>query len=753
MQLNTIYHPGSLGKGFPPRLENISNHFRNFRNNKPLGEPAVTENVAYQRGTDIHMFRPAEKEYGLHAWGKALVHVRHGRFIGQFRGISDASNQHGTSIGCCILCYQPFPGLHFYALTETVHCGKHGKTFFNGKHGTFFRVCGYEHMKTVENIERRLDDIKMPDGWRIEAASKYATCHSHTVPRHAKAVNGQSHLACQGRPGYNRSRMNHSSEGFSFSRSLALAGASALLSALAQPNEIFLYGNWVAGLFCLVPLYLALSNALSFARLAAVGALFGAMHHALTSYWLFFYRDFAFWTLGTTTIAYAVIYGVAALYASFLIQHSRRAAPIVFALGWAFFEYSKSIGFLGYPWGLVPYSFTAVPAMLQTADIWGVYGISSAMAFWAALIGEWLVHLPSRRSGDTRKSQALKRYTAGALAIAIFLVVYGEVSLKRTWPHQASLRLLLCQQNTDPWIEGEQAALASNLKLARQALEKNRKEGGRNPDLIVFSETSLRRPFAEYRSWFEKNPPAEPLIPFLKKEGIPLLTGLPVIIDWEKYTASNSAGLISPEGKLLKTYAKMHPVPFAEAIPFWEYAWFRSFMQNVIGLESGWVMGAERVLFEIRAQAEGTDGNAAAQVRFAAPICFEDAFADICRAFVLDGADLLINLTNDSWSRTESAQIQHYAVARFRAIELRRTLVRSTNSGVTCVIGADGRSILELPQFSASSVVVDVPVIRAPLTLYARHGDWWAHLCAGYTILLFAWSIIDVMFGSRRYYI
>ncbi|MCX8014101.1 MAG: apolipoprotein N-acyltransferase, partial [Rectinema sp.] len=502
-----------------------------------------------------------------------------------------------------------------------------------------------------------------------------------------------------------------SSNGFSFVYRLALSLISALLCALAQPNELFLYGNWGAGALCLVPLYLALSGTWRYIELMAIGALFGALHHALTSYWLFFYKGFAFWTLGTTTIAYAVIYSVSAAYAGFLLQHSRNVRPLVFALAWAFFEYSKSIGFLGYPWGLVPYSFTAIPLMLQTADLWGVYGLSAIMAFWAGLIGEWFLYLPKRSSSKVRQAITLKWLTAGALALLLFVVAYGEMALHRSYSPYASIRLLLCQQNTDPWIEGEQAALSSNLMLARQALDRNRTDGGRPPDLIVFSETSLRRPFAEYRSWFERNPPKLPLLPFLQREGIPLLTGLPVIIDWEKFTASNAVGLISPEGRLLATYAKMHPVPFAEAIPFWEYSWFRSFIQRVIGLESGWVMGTERVLFTLPASAP--------VIRFATPICFEDAFADLCRKFVLDGADLFINLTNDSWSRTQSAQIQHYAVARFRAIEHRRTLVRSTNSGVTCVIDADGRSILELPQFQANSAIVDVPVYHSPLTIYA----------------------------------
>jgi len=89
----------------------------------------------------------------------------------------------------------------------------------------------------------------------------------------------------------------------------------------------------------------------------------------------------------------------------------------------------------------------------------------------------------------------------------------------------------------------------------------------------------------------------------------------------------------------------------------------------------------------------------------------------------VSGAEMLINLTNDSWSKTKSAQIQHYAVARFRAIESRKALVRSTNSGVTCVIGADGRILAELPQFITDSLVVDVPIYSTSPTLCMRWGD------------------------------
>jgi apolipoprotein N-acyltransferase len=160
-------------------------------------------------------------------------------------------------------------------------------------------------------------------------------------------------------------------------------------------------------------------------------------------------------------------------------------------------------------------------------------------------------------------------------------------------------------------------------------------------------------------------------------------------------------------------------VPFAEAIPFMEYPWFRKFIQETVGLDSGWALGKEFVLFELPTKT--------GSVRFGAPICFEDAFADVCRNFALQDADLLINLTNISWSKTDSAEIQHWAAARFRAIEARRTLVRSTNGGVSCVVGAYGETLDSLPLFRSTSKFVEVPIFRdASPTVYVRWGDWFA---------------------------
>jgi len=532
---------------------------------------------------------------------------------------------------------------------------------------------------------------------------------------------------------------------------LLLPMLSAALCALSLPNELFLQGLWPLGFLSLFPFYLALRRSESPRRAAVAGAVFGGAHHALTSYWLFFYKGFAFWTLGTTTIAYIVVYAAVGLYGSFMLHSEAKTyRPFVFALGWTLFEFLKSTGFLGYPWGLVPYSLTSAPVFLQIADLTGVYGLSFIISLCAAVIvelfepeGIGLYHKlslrPERR--DVPKNAAL--FTA---ILVVLTLGYGIAALNREIPIKARVRAILVQQNTDPWISGESAALESNVSLTRRVLEENASAGGGAADLIVFSETSLRRPFAEYRDWFRVNPQKDPLLPMLSGSGSYLLTGAPVILDWDTYAATNSVLFLSPQGELVKSYAKIHPVPFAEAIPLWEYEWFRTFMREVIGLESGWVMGSDLVVFSLPLRSPASGGQ---RVAFSTPICFEDAFADLCRRYFLNGADLLINLTNDSWSTKKSAQIQHWAIARFRAIENRRTLVRSTNSGVSCVVDPWGRSLFEMPQFESLSAAVDIPVYKSlEFTMYTVFGDWFALLCA----LLFLSRVIFDCVKFRKFF-
>jgi apolipoprotein N-acyltransferase len=506
----------------------------------------------------------------------------------------------------------------------------------------------------------------------------------------------------------------------SIPRALALAVASAILMTLALPNEIFKHGIVPLGFIALVPLYLAILSLPGPKSAALVAGIFGSMQHALSSYWLWFFKDFRIWTLGSTTLAYFFIYSVLGLYLWLILDRGGRSRPLGFMLLWTAFEFQKSTGFLGYPWGLLPYSLTDALPMLQIADITGLYGVTLVLAACNAAVAEFLLGIgASRKEALSRRGRLA--FSTLALCLVAFTLTYGLLRLAKPIPRVATLNAVLVQQNTDPWVEGdEDASVAANIGLAREALEREALSPERRKvDIIMFSETSLLRPYAEFRDYFNRHPVQDPLIPFIRESGSWLLTGAPEIISYKPFEATNSAILIDPQTRLVRSYAKVHPVPFAEAIPFMEYPGFKKFMQEVVGLESGWEMGTKYTLFEYPSK-EG-------RILFGVPICFEDAFAEVCRHFTRGGADLLINITDMSWSKTESAEIQQWAAARFRSIESRKTLVRSTHGGLSCVIGPFGETLDALPLFVPASKFVEVPIFRdASPTINTLWGDWFA---------------------------
>jgi apolipoprotein N-acyltransferase len=160
----------------------------------------------------------------------------------------------------------------------------------------------------------------------------------------------------------------------------------------------------------------------------------------------------------------------------------------------------------------------------------------------------------------------------------------------------------------------------------------------------------------------------------------------------------------------------------------------------------GEAVGAEPADGEVTdgeaARPEATDGEAARPaatdyIRFGTPICYEDSFGYLCREFAVLDADLLINLTNNSWSQTVSAQIQHFVAGRYRAVENRMALVRSTNSGYTTVVDATGRVIADLRMFEEAYLNVEVPLYEEQgLTVYAQLGDYLARFWIAVSLLV-----------------
>lgn len=495
-----------------------------------------------------------------------------------------------------------------------------------------------------------------------------------------------------------------------------------------RPDESFYWGNAVIGLICIAPVFYAVSLAPTFGFASLLGVIFGGVSTAFSSFWLMFFQNFSVWTYGGVIIGYI---GYNSLLFPFLRGISRistRFRPFLLAMAWCVYEYFKSVGFLAYPWGLVAYPMGNFLPLIQFVDITGVWGLSFLMAFVNAIVAE--LALAGGRPLFIRQAGFLLVLLACALG-------YGAYRLSTPIPHESSASLLLVQQNLNPWDAGggRDESLRINSELTLEAV----RASPRKPDLAVWSESSVSTVYVtlDKKYYQQKND----LVPAIQKAGIPVLFGGVVVIDLQKEQAWNASILASPDGAVQDIYGKIHGVPFAENIPFWDLEGVRWFFRNVVGLWNPWVTGDRLTIFHVPLAAGG-------QMAFSTPICFEDAFSDLCRQYITHGADLLLNITNDSWSNTWSAEIQHFQAARFRAIEDRRVLVRSANGGVSGVVGPWGEIRAKMPFFERTWKLVDVPLYKEKTpTFYTRFGDWFPRLLI---VLLFAVLVGNRLWKKKR---
>jgi apolipoprotein N-acyltransferase len=242
------------------------------------------------------------------------------------------------------------------------------------------------------------------------------------------------------------------------------------------------------------------------------------------------------------------------------------------------------------------------------------------------------------------------------------------------------------------------------------------------PDLVIWPES------ATPRGMFSDDTNHRFTIRQTARTGTPLLLGSlepgDTPDDDGHLPAYNSAILVGADKDApLQSYRKRHLVPFGEFLPFrdWLPEWVRELVPG--DLEPG----REANLLHL----------STAQKRIGALVCFEDSLAPETRALAREGAQLLVNLTNDAWFGKSAAAQQHLANAKFRAVETRLPLLRCANTGMTCHIDSLGRVEQQLDPFTEGMMSVSVPVMEAPVqTLYTRWGDRWIILCAAFGLLL-----------------
>ena len=281
---------------------------------------------------------------------------------------------------------------------------------------------------------------------------------------------------------------------------------------------------------------------------------------------------------------------------------------------------------------------------------------------------------------------------------------------------------------------------------------------GKKPQLIVWSEGSLLKAMPDAYGHYKKYPKEKSLVSFIKECKTPLLTGGPLFIwndDGESGKYYNGAHIFDEEGNYRGAYAKLHLVPFAESIPGIDNPKIKALRLKVVGISAGWHKGRKLTYFDIPCSYyDGYDKSnkpfesaietiniqipqsqqkelesKGPTVRICTPICFDDSFTDVIRPLFLNGSELLINITDDSWSLKDSSEIQHFVVASYRAIEYRTTMIRSANAGYSVILNPTGKIIADEPLFTDYSLNFDVPIYQRVLTTYAVFGNWLPYLC------------------------
>ena len=368
------------------------------------------------------------------------------------------------------------------------------------------------------------------------------------------------------------------------------------------------------------------------------------------------------------------------------------------------FEVLNGWLFTGFPWVSLSSAFAFLPAWVQTASITGSYGLSALYASAASLAAlAWVT------------SAFRLRLVAGILGLVLCLAqpLYGVYRLSGPEPEPAGpeVNILMVQGNIDQNQKWEPAfqkgTLDLYLELTARALADYGKDhiGQTGPTLVLWPETALPFYFQLHKEY------ADEVYRFALRHKLNIMFGtLGIGDDGSGMNALyNRLYLVSFRGGISGWYDKKHLVPFGEYIPFAaDIAFLRNLLQ---GMDFSSGIHTESLQLEVPPAPRDplADAPLPPQINgdpqvfshkdrlpgqmfsLGALICYEAIFPYLAQQRVAEGANILVNVSNDAWFRRSSAPLQHLALTAMRAVEQARPIVRCTNTGISAIIDARGR--------------------------------------------------------------
>jgi apolipoprotein N-acyltransferase len=354
-----------------------------------------------------------------------------------------------------------------------------------------------------------------------------------------------------------------------------------------------------------------------------------------------------------------------------------------FATIWVLVEWFRGWFLTGFPWLTFGSSQVETPLGQGLAPILGVHGVGFAVAVASALT----LAVFDRRHRSRR----------GALVAmaGLFVACAGLGRIQWTQSAGAPFKVALLQGNVAQDRKWEPAFQQSTLEMYADLTRRQR-----DARLVIWPETAVPAFFHQVKDTWLAGLQAD-----AEQRGFDLLIGMPVL-DPESNRYYNALVAL---GAAPGMYFKRHLVPFGEFLP----------LRPLLGFVLDWL---EIPLADFARGADEQPLLRAAGYPLAATICYEDVFAHESRAGLPEAA-YLVNVTNDAWFGGSKAPYQHVQMARMRALEAGRYLLRATNTGVTAAISPRGRILTQAPLFERAVVTAEIEPMQGA-TPYVRFGDW-----------------------------
>lgn len=515
---------------------------------------------------------------------------------------------------------------------------------------------------------------------------------------------------------------------------LLLALASGVALALAFPSFHFALLGWIAPSALILAV---LNETPQYALL--LGWLQGAAFYAVSVPWFYTVMRqygplpaiqagavFALVVFATGTFHAAFAFAVA-----WLSRSGTKRACLAAPFLWVSMEFAMMhLPEIGFPWNMLGYVAAGNLAFVQLTAITGIFGLSLVVACYNALVALVVLQISLRARRGPEIGSGL--HTAPVHKLIVVTMALAAVGLAGPWivPHAPADHMAHLVQTNFPvsmnypadWMQAHASEMDQLEQISVSAAQKS-------SGVVVWPEVPA--PFSLQDARFLTRATR-----IARGAGDGFLLG---VVDWKPLSgggigANNSAALLNSSGALNFIYDKIHLVPFSEYVPWRKWLFFA---RDLTGLIGDFQHGSQ---YKVGRLSGGP---------FSVYVCFEGIFPNEIRRFTLAGAALFVNISDDGWFGGSGAPAQHLAMARVRAVENRRWLLRDTNNGITVSVDPYGRIVARLPADIRGEL--DAPYgFRTDLTPYARWGDWLPWLCVIATLMLLLLGVRDALARHSR---